>query len=302
MMTLVLVLARWVHFTALAALFGAALFRFYGPEQGDARISGATIILLRAAAILAAVSGLAWLFGIIANMAGGFSSLDAETLRLFFTATPFGLVSALRLVGLAALLAVTLLPRASRAGRMRSALLLLLAGGLFVSQAWLGHAAEGGSGPYGRAMILAYGLHVLAGAAWVGSLPVLLIELARLQHLGEAEASKQAALILMRFSALAMAAVLIIVLSGLANLGFRVDGSFARLLGTTYGLVLCVKLGLVALMLALAYYNRFIALPQLRTQVATPILSLRLSIVAEGVIGVLVLAAAALLGITPPPA
>jgi putative copper resistance protein D len=69
---------------------------------------------------------------------------------------------------------------------------------------------------------------------------------------------------LSRFSAMGIAAVAAIVVSGVANAGFRVGGSFGRLLDTSYGDVLCAKLALVASMLALAFLNRFVAMPGLR--------------------------------------
>ena len=72
---------------------------------------------------------------------------------------------------------------------------------------------------------------------------------------------------------------------------------------TDYGYVLGAKAALVASMLALAYYNRFIALPRLRLGPASARQSIRLqtSVAFELGLGLCVLAAAALLGVTPPP-
>jgi putative copper export protein len=63
---------------------------------------------------------------------------------------------------------------------------------------------------------------------------------------------------------MAMVAVTLIVASGIANAGFLVAGSFDKLFDTSYGNVLFTKIGIVILLLALAYFNRFIALPRLR--------------------------------------
>ncbi len=79
---------------------------------------------------------------------------------------------------------------------------------------------------------------------------------------------------------------------------------FDRLFGTDYGAVLLAKLFAVALMLALAYFNRFIAMPRLRLAATKRMRGtggLRASIAAELALGVLVLGIAAILGITPPP-
>ena len=110
--------------------------------------------------------------------------------------------------------------------------------------------------------------------------------------------------ILYRFSAMGMTAVAFIILSGVANAGFRVGGSFARLFGTAYGDVLCVKLGLVALMLALALYNRLAAMPRSRGGVVANAVqrnALYRNVTVELALGVVVLGVAALLGVTPPP-
>ena len=102
--------------------------------------------------------------------------------------------------------------------------------------------------------------------------------------------------------ALATGAVTLIIASGIANALFRVQGHPARLVATSYGEILLVKLLLVVVMLTLAYYNRFIALPRLETVQQLPNFSRFFSISLELALGVLVIGAAALLGLTPPPA
>ena len=90
--------------------------------------------------------------------------------------------------------------------------------------------------------------------------------------------------VLARFSAMGTIAVALIVASGAANAGFRVGGAFSRLFDTAYGDVLCAKLAFVALMLALAYFNRFVAMPRLATaclKEMTKIVMLRASIATE---------------------
>ena len=69
---------------------------------------------------------------------------------------------------------------------------------------------------------------------------------------------------MLRYSLMAMVAVTLIVASGIANAGFRVAGSFDKLFDTSYGDALFTKIGIVAVMLALACFNRFIAMPRLR--------------------------------------
>ncbi len=307
-----LVIARWVHFTSVFVLFGAALFWFYAPASVSRGITGlprsftATRRLLCVAAPVAAVSGLAWLAGIVVNMTSDPASpdwgsfKDPETLRLFFFETNFGVVTTIRLALLAAAVGVVAV---RLTGRIFLMALVHIGGALLVSQAWLGHAAEGGAGLKGTAMIAVYSVHVLAAGAWAGGFAPLLFALVERRRTAEDPAA-EILRILYRFSAMGMAAVTLIVASGITNAAFRVAGSFGKLFYTAYGDVLCAKLALVALMLALAYFNRFVALPRLRRGSGEGIAqakALTRNVAAELALGVLVLGAAAVLGVTPPP-
>jgi putative copper resistance protein D len=310
-----LVIMRWIYFAAVFVLFGAPLFWFYAGREVSSgsllhvpRSLCATLHLLRIAVPVVALSGIAWLVGILVNMTGGFSNaVDPETLHLFFFATQFGPVAILRLVLFVVIVVITILPMRHRAWFCALSIIAAL---LLVSQAWLGHAAEGGAGVYGTVMIITYSLHLLAGAAWVGGLPPLLFALVELHQCDLDDTAARTLAILSRYSLMAMIAVTIIVISGAANAGFRVAGAFDRLFWTGYGEVLVTKLIVVALMLGLAYFNRFVAMPRLRIAVLkggaasrqrAQIARLRTSIGVELVLGLLVLGIAAVLGITPPP-
>ncbi|WP_020173687.1 copper homeostasis membrane protein CopD [Methyloferula stellata] len=305
----VLFIARWIHFAALFVLFGSSFFWFYmGREQSSAGYGGlprtrrATIILMRVAAPIAAISGILWLAGILANMTGGFDNVaDPATLRLFFFQTAFGPVAISRLALLATAIAVILLPMKDRT---RLSTLAAVGALLLINQAWLGHAAEGGAGLYGALMIAAYGVHLLAAGAWVGGLPPLLFALVEERNFNPNEARLWTLDTLSRYSVMGMVAVTLIIISGIANAGFRVAGSFGRLFDTFYGEVLFAKIGVVMAMLALAYVNRFVLMPELRTASfngLTQARTLRRSATFELVLGILVLAVAAVLGIAPPP-
>jgi copper resistance protein D len=293
----VLVAARWIHFAALLLLFGAPVscLLVRGADPMDARaIFQRTDRLLRVTAALAVISGLVWIAAIIANMAGSFAdAATVDTLNAFFFETQFGPVVIARLVLLIAALLTIMLPAHVRLGAW-----LLIGAGLLIDQAWLGHAANGGATLFGALMIAVYCTHVLAGGTWIGGLPVLLFTL------GAPRAGPQErANVLLRFSNMATAAVTLIVLSGILNALFRVHGHPMRLFGTSYGDVLLTKITLVAAMLVFAAYNRLIGLPKLETQAqATANSNLTLSIAVELVLGGVVVGAAAILGVTPPPA
>ena len=175
---------------------------------------------------------------------------------------------------------------------------------LLISQAWLGHASEGGAGLYGAIMITVYATHVLAAGAWVGGLPPLLSGLVEQRHFAPNEARICTVDILSRFSAMGMVAVTLIVATGIANAGFRVMGSFGKLFDTDYGNALFAKIAVVTVMLTLAYFNRFVFMPKLRSAAlkGMPAITwLGRSVALELALGVLVVFVAAVLGITPPP-
>lgn len=291
------------------ALFGGSFFWLYmGPERWAGGPAGLpwsirrTTQLIRIAAPIAALSGLVWLDATIANMTGAFAGVvDPTTLHAFFFETAFGPLAVARLILLAAVVAFAILPMRAR---LRFAAVAVASALLLVSQAWLGHAAEGGDTLYGTAMIVAYAAHVLAGAAWVGGLPPLLLAIVEQRRRGYSDPRAGTLRLLSRYSAMAVLAVSVIVLSGIANTAFRVGLAFGALAPTAYGKVLFVKLGIVTVMLALAAFNRFAMMPRLRlAPSASPIwlFALRASIALEGALGLAVLGAAAVLGITPPP-
>ena len=194
-----LAVVRWIHFTSMFVLFGSSFFWFYmGAERFSAGPGGlpralrATIILLRVAAPLAAISGIAWLAFILINSTDDISSIvNPEDLRLYFFETPFGTVSMVRIMLLVAAVVVAFLPWTNRSW---FSALLHIAAVLLISQAWLGHAAEGGTGLYGDIMVTVYSTHVIAAAAWVGGLPPLLFALVDQRLFGPNEAASGASI------------------------------------------------------------------------------------------------------------
>lgn len=304
-----LVVARWIHFASVYVLFGSAFFWFYMPREHSLAHPGqlkqtlaATTLMLRIATPVAAVSGWAWLGCMLINMTSDVhAATDLEDWRLLFFETPFSTVCTLRCALLALAVVVAFLPRA---GRLWYSSLMHIGALLLISQAWLGHAAQGGAGLYGVIMIIAYAVHMLASAAWVGGLPPLLFGLVE-QRRFDLEHARECTLdILSRFSAMAIVAVTLLVATGITNAGFRVAGSFGKLFYTEYGNALITKIAIVSAMLALAYFNRFVATPLLRRtslEGITKIVWLGRSVTVELVLGVLVLGAASVLGITPPP-
>jgi copper transport protein len=125
---------------------------------------------------------------------------------------------------------------------------------------WSGHASTGKDR---SANIAIDALHNLATAAWIGGLVALVAILpAVARRLGDDDRLRLSAAVVVRFSGLAVAAVAVLVVTGvyraLAELGAAGD-----LLDTAYGVALLVKLVLFGGLLAMGAVNRFVYHPRL---------------------------------------
>ncbi|WP_338671580.1 copper resistance protein CopC [Streptomyces sp. SCSIO 30461] len=90
-------------------------------------------------------------------------------------------------------------------------------------------------------------LHMLAAAAWLGGLAAVLVALYRTPALDRAA--------VLRFSRLAFVSVVVLTLTG-AYQSWRQVGSWSALTGTSYGRLLLVKVGLVAVLVGAAAISR----------------------------------------------
>lgn len=171
-----------------------------------------------------------------------------------------------------------------KSARLWSALALV---GLAVALAASGHASAASPQWLMRPTVL---IHATAIALWIGALIPLSYALTG----DEAGAS------LRRFSRFVPAALAMLLVSGLVlamvQLG-RGDAPWA----TNYGIVLLAKLSLVAVLLLIAAYNRFVLTPRIAGGDVGARGALRRSIFAELVIVLAIFAAAASWRFTPPP-
>jgi putative copper resistance protein D len=236
-------------------------------------------------------------------MGGGFASLSDATLwSAIVKDTDFGRVWIARLA-MAAILIATSLATWRRPGRGLHRLGLLLAGGLVATVALTGHA-QAEEGPSGMVHRLADAAHLVAAGVWLGVLPPLLFLLRRRPD-GTVEDPGLVAARLHAFHAIGLASVVALAVTGGVNSWFLV-GSPERLVTTTYGRILLVKLALFALMIGFAADNRLRLTPTLfrdlsRGSGGREILPrLRSHIRSELVFGMLVLAAVAALGAIAP--
>lgn len=133
-------------------------------------------------------------------------------------------------------------------------------------------------------------LHAAALTFWMGSLVPLLIALR----------GPEPDTVLRRFSSIAVPTVAVLILSGI-TLTWLQGGSPAVLLGSSYGIVLGVKLALVTVLLALAARNRLVLTPALAAGETTATPRLKRAIRAEIVLGLAILILASGFRLTPPP-
>ncbi len=173
--------------------------------------------------------------------------------------------------------------RSERAGRSLSAIAML---GVGLSLAASGHAATAPPQILTRPAIFLHGVGI---AFWLGALAPLVALL---------WSRKGAALpVVNRFSTSAVPVVAILALTGLTLAIIQLE-SLGALAATTYGIILSIKLALVAILLGLAALNRFRLTPALASGDAKP---LSRSILLECAVALAILAVVAGWRFTPPP-
>ena len=168
---------------------------------------------------------------------------------------------------------------------------LLGAAAAATSFAWTGHVRllDSDISP------LLLGVHLLGAAFWLGALAPLLIAA------GSGDIRRIAAPTA-RFGAAAVYVVAGMMAAGLWLLSMLLGG-VAQLWSSDYGRIALSKLGLIAVLLCVAAFNKLRLTPRLLAGDASAVQSLRLSIKVEMMLGVLILAAtAALTTIGGPPA
>jgi copper transport protein len=174
-----------------------------------------------------------------------------------------------------------------------------------VALAASGHAGTGTDAGLGTAFDA---LHAWATAAWLGGLVMLaVLAVPLLRAVGNDDRVRLGAAVIVRFSSLAVAAVVVLVVTGVYRALAELP-SFDALWTTSYGIALIVKLAIFVLMLALAAWNRFTLHPRLERDAlgiapggAPALAALRASIRAEVVLAALVMVAVAVLVSIPPP-
>ena len=254
------------------------------PEAKD--VLPRLIRLWQVSGLVALLTILAWFVLQSATMA------DVANLNEVFAALPVVAehtrYGGLMMVRAGLLLVATLLAGGSRLRLYLALVLLTVALGL---QGVIGHAGAIG-GRLGAGIVASESLHLLAAGLWLGALVPLWLSVGWLpEHAGAAVCE--------RFSPLALGCVLVIAGSGLAQ-GLELIGSIPALLGTDYGRIALLKIGLFGLALALATLNRLWLTDRLSRADAGARSRLRLSIACESLVGLAIILAAGFLASSVP--
>jgi len=178
--------------------------------------------------------------------------------------------------------------------------------GLLMTQAWMGHSATG-EGLTLAYQVLADGLHLLAGSIWLGGLPLLLYMLSWALRRDDLGAEAMAAEATRRFSTLAFVSVGVLLITGAAN-AWQLVGTIPALVGTPYGRLLLLKIGLLLPLFSLAALNLWREIPHLTPAVHEPgrqdirqsLQRLRRNVGGELLVGSLILLIVGALGVLPP--
>ncbi len=298
-----LIVSRFIHFTAVLALFGGALFPLYAVRgvRTDAppRFGAGPPWMLIASSLAALVSGVSWFAFTAASMSGTLAAAaDPSVLATVLEATDFGVLWLGRLGLIGALVVLILLNRRGKQGSWTTA---FFAGLALASLAGTGHARTT-EGWNGLLHILADAAHLLAAGVWLGGLWPLGFAVTHPRQGGTLDGREIAAM-LTRFSGIGYVAVAALVASGLVNSWYLV-GSIGNLTSAPYGRLLLAKLALFAGMAVLAAANRFWITPRLAKgapdSAETWLPRLRRHIAGEQAVGLLVIAIVSVLGSLQP--
>lgn len=181
---------------------------------------------------------------------------------------------------------------------------LAVAAALPASFAFTGHSATG----EGATLMLQLGadaLHLLAASMWLGALLPLALLLSWCRRSAAAWGRTTAQEATRRFSWLGIATVTTLLVTGSFN-AWQLVGDIAPLVGTAYGRLLLVKLGLLMPLLGVAATNllyirpRLLAAPQGSAAFRDLVDRLRRNTLAEAGLGAAVLLIVATLGVTAP--
>jgi len=203
------------------------------PERGGV-VTRVGISTITKVALIWVISSAVTIFLSLREIIGG--EFDSTTMRSFLTQTGLGRTLAIQLV--ASLLVLLLLGRIRRGGGALALLLISLVA--LIAPFFESHSGDAGMHGLAIGSIL---FHIGAIALWIGGLVSLFFVDGPMR-----------ALVLPRFSAIALWLSMIVIVTGVANSWTRMN--FIDAWGSTYSLILIFKVTLVIALIVLASYLR----------------------------------------------
>jgi putative copper resistance protein D len=271
--------------------FGMSAYLWaYAPERLRLALSPAIRRLALIASTVALITAVAWLALESASMADDWSAaIDPGAIGAVLTDTAFGHAWAAHLILAAALVAVVAFgPRA------RWAATSLVSAALLASLGLVGHAAMQ-TGAEGVLHRMNHAVHLVTAGAWIGGLVPFAMCLRAYER---DDLRKDAMRAMAGFSFWGQFIVAAIVLTGAVNIALT--SHHAPIPPTTpYRALLVAKLVIVAIMISLALFNRFVLAPRLKAN-ATALATLRATSVAEIALGCVVIALVSVFALLDP--
>ena len=279
----------WPLMIASAVIFGTTMFVIAArrlPGSSTAVMTGALLSLWRALSVIAVVAAPLLLLSMTAEMAGVSWWTAIPLTREVMAQTHSGEVCRCCVPGAGFLLMAAFMPLRST---MRLATLSILSGVILLCQALLSHAVDKG----GFAVAVFF-VHEAAAGLWIGALAGFWIVARRVRPTPE-WITRGARLV----STMAAWSVAAIVLSGAYAAWQELGLSLDRLLFSSYGRMLIIKVVVFSGVLCVGAYNRERLLPDLSDRDASRML-LRNVGLESLILAVVVMGLASLLANTPP--
>lgn len=287
-MTIVLAITRTIHFASVMLLFGSCAFGWIVKASlgDDLPLSRSLLVARSSAGIASAIL----LVGLVAGeMSGSAVLFDTSAAGLVLRDTLYGHIALMRLAALALFLLVAWLAPGARlmAGTLLGGLALAL---LSLNS----HAAAAGAESLTAMRAAIDSVHLLTAGFWLGSLMTLVGVIRR-----EPDQTARHIALLRLFSRWGVSCVALLVAAGTFS-GIVILDAPGMGWSPLYLTLLCGKLVLAAVMIALALTNRFGVLPGLVRGDKEAADTLPLTLYAELAAALLIVLIVGFLGITAP--
>jgi putative copper export protein len=250
-----LALCRFAHFMTAMLTFGTSAYLWlYAPERLTLALSPIVRRLTLIASLVALITAIVWLALESDSMADNWNAaVDPDQIGAVLTDTAFGHVWTAHLF-----LAATLVTVVAFGPRARWAGITTASGALLASLGLVGHAAmqTGAEGVLHRGN---HAVHLLTTGAWIGGLVTFAMCLRAYRR---DDLRKDAVRAMTDFSFWGQLNVAAIILTGVVNIALTSHHAPIPA-ATPYRALLLSKIIVVAIMISLALFNRFVLAPRL---------------------------------------